>query len=405
MKNSNEKALVSNPFNVNIFCMKKILLVICVILFSPSFMAGKYNLDSLSHKGTKSVVINSINFKKLVLDGSGTSFDGSWQMDGSSILLFDKYLTPVRAYNCDGRYVGVVIKDGNSPDNIPEPAIISAVNKNGDIAVMTQSAFFFLYDSNFHIKYQYQYPWFLLLETESSDVVESINKLLITPNPEAPEMYEYNFAVKDMKCVNDTLFIPAITEHFAYNGYNIDDDAEKFWKDSYIFISFKMSNIGETRRIFGHYPPVYQNSNIPIFSTYDFAVVGNKVYVSFAADPLIYVMNKSGRLLYNIGYGDDNIKCLYPETKTFEEYEVGFDAQREKYGYYDRLYADGSMIFRTCHLDNGKWKLQIYENENMIGDVLMDKPLEIIGKYNNCYYGYVETDVATKQYVFVKFSL
>jgi galactitol-specific phosphotransferase system IIB component len=61
--------------------MKKILLVVCVVLFASSFTVEKSISDSLSHRGTKSVAVTSINFKEFVLDGTGTSLWENWQMD------------------------------------------------------------------------------------------------------------------------------------------------------------------------------------------------------------------------------------------------------------------------------------------------------------------------------------
>lgn len=58
--------------------------------------------------------------------------------------------------------------------------------------------------------------------------------------------------------------MPVVTEHVLYNGYETGGQARKFWNEAYNFIFVDLKN-RTTGRLFGSYPPVYRQRNIPVF--------------------------------------------------------------------------------------------------------------------------------------------
>ena len=110
--------------------------------------------------------------------------------------------------------------------------------------------------------------------------------------------------------------------------------------------------------------------------------------------------------MYSFGEADDDIKLDYPQTKSFDEYDEEWSVQRKKYGYYDKIYKRGDILLRTCKTDSGVYKLQVYKGEQMIGDIVLERELKIIGKGNdNYYYAYVRNDFDNDKFVLVKFLL
>ncbi|MDD2242177.1 MAG: hypothetical protein PHI08_03725 [Bacteroidales bacterium] len=384
--------------------LKYSLILLVFLSLSLSFTTNEKNdYSSINHKGEKSVLINKVLFKDITVDTSKISPTGYWLMPDSAFYFIDKKVVSVKKFNLDGSFIGNKIGQGFGPNEIVSPAWISSVNSTGQLFIMDNNNILYSFDKNFSLKTKSNSPWIELLDSNFDD--DLMEALYQNPDPKVPEMYEYNYVVNDMQSCKDTLYIPINTEHVSYNGYDTRCNSLDYWKNSYIFISFSINNITGTKHLFGHYPPVYYKQNIPVFSTYDFTIANNKLYITFAADPNIYVMNLKGELLYSMGIPDTGIKGEYPQTKTFDEYENKRKEQREKYGYYDKLYAWNNLLFRTCRLDNGKWKLQIYKGPNMVGDVQMDKPLRIFGNYNGYFYGYVDTDMNNEQFKLVKFKI
>lgn len=176
--------------------------------------------------------------------------------------------------------------------------------------------------------------------------------------------------------------------------------------DKIYFIDRQAVALDQTASLVGHYPNIYTQKNIPIFGLYDFAILGTNIYVSFNADPKIYVLDTQGTPLYSFGCPDEDIKLDYPQTKTFDEYEDKWFEHRQKYGYYDRIYLKDNTLLRTCRTDKRKYKLQVYQNEQMTGDIELDRPMEIIGLgADNYYYAYVRDDIEEDRFVLIKFLL
>ncbi len=226
------------------------------------------------------------------------------------------------------------------------------------------------------------------------------------PDPEVPEMYEYNFECGRMQSLDSEVIMPVITEHVSYNGYDRRYN-KGFWKDSYIFIRFRPEEIASSKVLFGHYPPVYSKRNIPAFSKYDFCADENGVIVTFAADPRIFMMDYDGNVTGSFGFPEDGISGDYPATSSFEEYESKRKRMMEEKGFYDRLVRCGDFIFRTCRLDKSAGTvLQIYDNNyDLVGRVQVSDGFEVIGEYDGTYYAYSSLDLDSEQFILLSFRM
>ncbi len=355
----------------------------------------------LEHKGSKNITLTTFSFDTIRIDASSTSLEGQWLMNGNKLVFLDKFLVGVKEFDLDGNFLGRYINKGNGPNEVLSPFFVSAYDESDNLVTMDGGWAIQVFDPSYK---SLNKPYRLLSDIEYKG--RDWQNLLTKPDPEEVQMYEYNFYSKRIKSSKNKLIIPVITEHIRYNGYETGSNARDFWAESYIYMTVDM-NKWTTGKVFGHYPPVYQTKNIPVFSDHSFDIYQDKIYASFAADSLIYVRDMTGKLLYSIGYASDSIKGDYPQTKTFDEHELLKTKHLATYGHYGKLSIIGEYIFREYKNDgkSGQYGIQIYRNDEMIGDVALDAPVEIIGKYGDYFYGVLPVNIDNEQFNLVKFQL
>ena len=392
--------------------IKNILKSVSAILLA-SFTSCKVsecgNYSNLQHIGIQAVSFTSVISDTLRLDAGNTSLEGQWHMRDSLIYFVDKYVVGVKIYSAEGQYEGSRIIQGRGPDEMLSTAWCSAIDQyNQTFVFQDKNCALQIYSSDGEHKIlDTRSAWFTQLGDNFGEY--EWWKLKQKPDPEIPQMYEYRYECDRMHSYKSSIILPITTEHIDYNGFEKSARASEYWRDSYIFITFNAEDIADTKHLFGHYPPVYHKKNIPAFSEYDFCFLDNeRLLVSFAADPDMYIMKLDGTVENSDGFADKNISCDYPQTRTFKEYEENVSAHREKYGYYGRLSHCGGFIFRTCRCDSGIWKLQVYDEStfDMVGNIELGiKPLEIIGFYDDYFYAYYDIDLHTEEFILLRFQL
>ena len=363
--------------------------------------------SGIEHLGKKKVEIETLKMDSIVFDASMTSFSGQWLMSpvGHRIYFADRYAVGIHSYNLNGEYDTTYITQGRGPNEMLLPSWSSSFDQNGCFLSLDNNSSVNIFNADFSKKLFYEpASWFTAVDTNFLQA--DWGNLYRNPDPKVPQMYEFNNYVGQIVYRYGILYLPVLTEHVAYNPYEVHSKSKEFWRDSYLFAIYEPENISATFKLVGHYPSVYAKKNIPVFGRYSFLVKGNEIMVSFNADPKIYVMSLSGEPLYSFGVADDLISGVYPETVTFEDFEEHGTAYRNKHGYYDKLFSDGEFVFRTCMLDNGKRKLQIYKDCDLIGDILVDSGFELFGRgCDGFYYSYKRADYINEHFILVKFKL
>lgn len=381
-------------------CM--IIVILSFLLMSGCTTSSPY--EDLPHHGQQAIRYVELEGVPFYVDARQTSMAGQWFMKDSLLYFVDSYMVGLKVFDQYGKFLSEEIRQGRGPDEMVAPAWVSAIDEvTGQLVMQDNNAALLKYDGEYHQTFNTLSAWFLCVDT--SFLESSWRDLYNHPDPEVVQMYEYNFPVRRMRVWDDTLYMPVISDHVAYNAYDVRSNAKQFWKNAHTFLFFDIADMKHSCRLFGNYPPIYQRQNIPAFAFYDFVVTSDRLYVSFAADSLIYVYDRQGDLLYSLGFGQEEIKGAYPATYSFEEHERVHTMQKEEYGYYDRLYANGGRLFRTCKTDAGKWYLQVYEREDLVGNVPLQKPLEIFGCYEGWYYAFQGTDFAHERFEMLKFRL
>ena len=360
--------------------------------------------DSIERRGkdlATDTKYSNLSVDSIYVDGAMTSLSGHWILRDSSMYFFDKYSVGLKAFSLDGRFLYERIKEGRGPDEMLSPAWCVALDgENGNFIVHGTDSGMSSIDRKFAVK-PITRTWFIYISPKFGE--KAWDDLYEHPDPAVPQMYEYNFVCNRIAVHGNRIIIPVITEHVSYNGY--EKNTKDFWKNSRIFLSFDMDDLQGTCKIFGRYPPVYRHSNIPVFAAYDFAIAGDEIYVTFAADPRIYVLDMDGKPLYSFGKASDRISGRYPTTHSFSQYEKEREKTLGKHGYYSRIFVSGDTVLRTCHTDDGEWILQHYTGSDYAGSFRTGLPLEILGKIGDCYYAFARVDVENERFVFVKFKI
>ena len=193
-------------------------LLLSVSLWSCS-SNKRCDYDRIKHISGKTIVIKTIDFNSLKIDASETSLTGHWLMRDSLIYFIDKYVVGVKIFNTSGNFIANQINQGRGPNELTAPAWITSINSDGDMAIMDSDNILYNFNKYFIVKTNFNFPWIGLLSKHYNNKL--ISALYLHPNPEIPEMYEYNYVVDNMLSNKDTLYIPIITEHVSYNGYDV----------------------------------------------------------------------------------------------------------------------------------------------------------------------------------------
>lgn len=387
---------------------KKSLLAI-LLLSSAGLWSGCGKSDDpyadLEHMGKENVTFTSVVFDTLRLDAQYTSLSGQWHMKDSLLCFVDEYAVGVKEYDLDGIFVAEHIRQGKGPDEVIAASFSSSFDKTtGDLIMQDSNCFIHRFSKDYRKLFSLNQAWFSALSQDFGN--KGWSDLYNNPDPETPQMYEYNYVCDRIQAIDSEVIMPVITEHVRYNGYD-KRFSKGFWADSYIFIRFRPEAIGSERALFGHYPSVYRRKNIPVFAGYDFYAEETGLAVTFNADSRIFLMDYDGNPVGIFGFPEEGISGNYPETNSFEEYESKFKDMRNEYGYYDRLVRCGDYIFRTCRLDDSAGTvLQIYDADyDLIGRIPVGDGFEVIGEYNGTYYAYGSLDLDSEQFVLLSFRI
>lgn len=359
---------------------KSIWLFFFCTIFCACDNSQHSRLPQVPHMGERVVQITDISLDSLTLDAHMTSLAGKWYLHGDTLVLLDKYAVSMQKYDLSGQYIGKMLVKGRGPNEQLEPFYWFQYTDDGGFYAMNTSWQMFHYSANNVIVGQSTF-------LENVDI-EEYKKIYANPDPKSPSMYEPQTMCSDMGILGDNLVFPVVTEHYLYNGY--ESRTKDYYRNSHLFAAVDTSSL-HIRSIFGFYPQIFQKSNIPNFATLRFSTdsVAKKMYVSFYADPKVYVYNNDFELIHTFGERHDLIKGDYPSTSTFEEADELSDNQYKRYGYYDRIAVAGDYVFRSYKTDNGKWGMMAYETSS--GDQIADfsiqsKEFRIIGYHKGWYY-------------------
>lgn len=377
------------------------ILAVALLLCGCKQAVSEY--AGLEYRGGKNICITAFaSLDTMLIDAGASSMEGRWHLSRGKLLFLDKYVVGVREYDLQGNFLGHNINRGRGPNEMIAPASLSATTNDGGLTMIDNSWYIFHFDSLYQKSAENgRFLADLVIETEFD-----WNHLLQNPDPEVKQMYELFWGSGRVKIADDTMILPIITEHVHFNGYNTGSQAKGYWAQTHNMIFVDAVN-NATGELFGTYPPVYQQNNIPAFAGFDFDTDDERIYIGFAADSLIYVRDvHTGKLLNCFGCAAPEVSGRYPSTSTFEEYEKVCDDHLSKFGHYTRLVRVGDRLLREYKKDgNAGYGLQIYENGVLIGNIDTAETMQIIGLHDGIIYAALPADLDREQLRILKFTL
>ena len=386
-------------------CSIRVIAIVLLMVGICSCLRNVPNWDQGRIVSQENICIHSFDADTIYCDGANSSLLGQWLLVDNALYFFDDCIVSAKKYSLDGHLLGDYLNQGRGPDEIASPAWISAYDREKNLFLIHDggSGFLHYYDTLFVRKWRSHSS---LYQMGSG---KSYNYLLIHPDPELFDIYEYNFDCNRMVSQSGEMIMPVVSDHVYFNKYYPRAHNKRYYRKAHILVLGKREGKKMEMSVFGNYPPIYKSGGLTMFSEYDFSLDQDTVFVSFAADPSIYKIGKDGAVLGSFGLAEPSIEGQYPPVNSIEEYEREYRVQRRRYGYYNRLFVSDKYVFRTCKLDGEKqeWILQIYDRDKygLIGRISLTCPGEILGVNGGCYYAFIGEDLDKEQFKLIKFSL
>ncbi len=305
----------------------------------------------------------------------------------SIIFLVDKVNTTIWSYDQD-----LSILDshrfiiGKGPGELT--GIIRSIARRDDI--------FYVEDKSWGV-HKYDKNWMHILslkysfnDFQSED--EFLEVLHGTPDPDDPRIYTTHTFKYELEIPSDdNICIGVISEHPNFNPFYIPD---YYSEGKARILALMDANTGKVSKIFGRLSEPYNKGLLlPNFLGFDYSFFEDDAYViSFEIDPLIYIYDLNDSLIRKFGMPGYDMNVDYAITRTFEEAEEVYWDQRSKFGYYNSIYTlranENRFFLRTYTRGNGSsWDgLQIYREEQLIGDFLIPAGIRVIGNIGNTIY-------------------
>ncbi|MFC5193249.1 hypothetical protein ACFPIK_15870 [Algoriphagus aquatilis] len=362
-----------------IYMNKFVLVVIGIFIFS----CQRESQSNVPLFQEKNLTLNSIEFDSLIFDKDYFSGVGFFSVGRDELFFVDQVFSTVIAFDKNGHSKGTFLGKGDGPD---EQNNIHGFlpYATGDNHMVLDNFEFVVFDQDFQKVSSYPIEW---------DYSESYQDMLNNPHGSMLGLYEIAWSSKG----NNTSFLtlgnaaevilPVTMSHPRLNGYI----SEEYYKSVSVFGRYDLSK----RKViegFGIRSEKYlSHLYIPNFDFSFFTKRKDEILASFAIDPLIHVFDSEGTLKYKFGVEGEGIQSTYPITNTIDDALDNYKVDLEKAGFYHAIYSDESngLTFRTYYPTGskaGNARLQIYENNVLIGDVLVPARFHVIGKIGDTYY-------------------
>lgn len=360
--------------------MNKIILIIFGVLL---ISCQKEIKNDVPVHQNQELFITKIDFDSLILEKEYFSGIGFFKVGRDQLFFVDQVFSTVIAYSRDGSYVQTHLGKGDGPDeqnNIHGFFPFALEDKH----VILDNFELVFFKGSFEKDSSYPIEW---------DYSESYQNMLNKPKGTMLGLYEIDWKSRGnstdiliMEGENRAL-LPITMSHPSLNGYI----SEEYYKEVSVFGCYDFKN-KVVNKSFGRRSEEYLSHRfIPNFDFSHFTKRNNELLVSFAIDPLIHVYGFDGVLKYKFGIKGMDIKTTYPKTNTIDDALDNYKLDLKKAGFYQAIYSDESkeLTFRTYYptgSEAGNARLQIYEKNVLIGDVLVPARFQVIGKIGDTYY-------------------
>jgi hypothetical protein len=231
---------------------------------------------------------------------------------------------------------------------------------------------------------------------------ESIEELTNNPKIYHRGVYEVKYSMNQWTVLDDsTLLFNIESTHPMLNSFI----SEEYYKNGRIMAKLN-TQTGTVADILGRRPSKYiENKFLPNFDNHHYHFTNDEFYLNFEIDEHIYVYDRGLNPVYSFGVAGKNMNTEYTtsnDVSLFNNLDFYLN-DRKIFGYYYKPFCvpEKKLVFRTYitgqteNNESSRWRLQIYRETTLIGDVEVPNGFEII--YYNKQYIYASIEDASRE--------
>jgi hypothetical protein len=384
--------------------LSEIVRAVCRVNLAVSLIGGMLLISCSKDKHYEVYTSRQITLSEIVIDTlslptNGYSAQGSIYFRQDTIFYFDKMYRTVSAYARDGTLSYQKLGPGDGPDQMLRFICYSPYLDAQHMLVSDYAVSF--YSPSWVLRSRLGIDW---------NDNTSISKLSSSPHPEMTGIYEMAWGrTLDGDAViwdgGQFLYFPIESSHPKFNGYM----PSEYYVEGRTLARLDL-NTGKIVSLHGKRSEVYLlNKYLGNFDFQSTTFDGDNIFVNFAVDPLIYVLDENMEIAYAFGCRPHEINDHYRTYSTFEEADGMWSVDMEEFGFYHHLYVDKlrGLVFRKVQIGKGAkyGMLQMYHNKVLIGEFRVPKQFKLIGQDDKFYYadGYMDENLSLLGVYRVKF--
>lgn len=327
-------------------------------------------------KGERDKSLAVVDLDTIRADVSDSSCRGNFLMSDTSVYFADASMSALYEYSPEGKFLGKRLGKGQGPEEISSMMYAAPLlNARDSIVIIDSSNGMYIYDvAQDHIscKGVIDFGWGKHEDDYSS--------------PSAYNLMEMSdFGVSFMHRGGDDMVFPLSIVTRDNSKLN-----PQRYSEGRIFGLLDEETM-EVSEVFGCYPESFTEQPKPAFEFFSFCGSPEGGYfVSFAADPRVYLFDSNGSPAYCFGEDPEGVRRIYT---------IGYDSPYETFkkdignnpGCNTGLYYDGKndILFRTTMTDfeSGKVFLQGYRGNNLVLEEEMPPYFKLLGQIGDTYIG------------------
>lgn len=348
------------------------------------------------------IKFNNIKIDTLILKDTASSFIGHTAIFGDKIYFADEYFARLYVFDTNGDLITMRLGQGNSKKEYAGSGISGFFFlPNGQSIYMGASIDCSVYDTHFEkIKY-FQIQRFLNDYWKDKEFADN------------PKNYGLDYTKFTMRAYDTYMYMNVFCAGKGV-GFSSIENPLAYYEKAKVLLKVNLET-GCVEELVGAYPPSYLKDSDKRGDLtdigYDIDSKGN-FYISYAADPGIYVYDKNFTPIRAFGTKGNNMDTDYLNSYTLKQNEDSYE-QWYKGRYTYLKYTEETDVSCRSYTKGGNpitEALQIYQGDTLVADI--DVPsffpvnfFKIAGYIAPYYYSAVYPDAENKTLKIYRFKL
>lgn len=387
--------MVSAPNKYLKYIVQKCFVFVAIVLLLGITGNCNNRHEDVPHKGENKSQDNviTVEWDSTVIDIFYTGGQGNFFMKDSIITFADHYYAKIYNYDCNSKEL---ISDhfglGNGPNELQRFFYTTPIRNDTSFFIINNNMDVSLYSSQYKLNRKgiINFRW-TGRYSGKYDSPEIYNFMLMTDF--GANIYKYG----------ENLIIPLQ----PIIQYSCKDEiiTRKHFIKSHIFGLLDINTM-EVNKVFGYYPPLYQEKSLPHFNFFSYIFDNDTFYVNFPVDSLIYVYKYPDKLLYSFGVECKDIVRNYTSSNVIND-DIYNDYKHCGMNTEILNFPELGLFFRTYvkNTENASYGMQIYDNTtyNLLADIDVPGHFKLLGYYNSYFYGITLVPKETDDNTYVTF--